>query len=208
MIQQSEEDLPTPYHAKRTLLIFVGMVLLAISEILPIVIAGLLAASLMILAGSLRLGAALRGIDFKLVFIIGTSLALGTALELSGGATFVAEKVIIEMFSETGPAVLLSAYFLIVMIFTNLISNNACAVLFTPIGVHIAWATGIDPHIFAIATLFAANCSFCSPIGYQTNLLVMGPGRYAFGDFLRLGTPLALLIWLVYSLAAPVYYGL
>ncbi|RED51397.1 SLC13 family permease [Aestuariispira insulae] len=207
LLQQSKKDLPARIHAKRSLAIFCTMIALAISEILPIAIAALAGAGLMVLVGSIRLSVALRNIDFRLVFIIATSLALGTALELTGGAVYLAEKVIIGLLMGQGPAVLLSVHFLIVMIFTNLISNNACAVLFTPIGVHIALATGLDPHIFAIATLIAANCSFCTPIGYQTNLLVMGPGRYSFRDFLRLGTPLALLIWLSYSLIAPLWYG-
>ena len=80
--------------------------------------------------------------------------------------------------------------------------------LFTPIGVGLAQRLSIDPTIFAIAVVFAANCSFASPIGYQTNLLVMGPGRYRFADFARGGIPLIILIWLTFSLVMPWYFGL
>ncbi|WP_420549919.1 SLC13 family permease [Curvivirga sp.] len=208
LLQHSGEEMPVMKHARRSLLIFIGFVGLAISELVPIVVAALLAVCLMVLVKAIRLRTAIRSIDFKLISIVAVSLALGTSLELSGGAVYIAENVLIHHLNGMDAAVMLSAFFFIVMVFTNLISNNACAVLFTPIGVHLALATGIDPHIFAIATLFAANCSFCSPIGYQTNLLVMGPGRYKFSDFLKLGTPLALTIWVAFSFIAPIYYGL
>jgi di/tricarboxylate transporter len=103
---------------------------------------------------------------------------------------------------------MLSGFFLLVAVFTNVLSNNACAVLFTPIGVNIAVGLGIDPMIFVIAVILAANCSFASPIGYVTNLLVMTPGRYRFSDFVRAGSPLILLLWIGFSLFAPWYYGL
>jgi len=80
--------------------------------------------------------------------------------------------------------------------------------LFTPIAVDIARQIGAPPEAFAVAVIFAANCSFASPLGYQTNLLVMGPGHYTFFDFVRAGTPLIVLLWLVFSLMAPMYYGL
>lgn len=207
ILDQSSEDMPAFHHAKRALAVFAGVVLLAATNMVPIVILALLGAVLMVLLGAIRLPQALRSIDFNLVFIIATSLAMGTALELTGGATYLAQQIIMGL-QSAGPAIMLSVYFLLVAIFTNLISNNACAVLFTPIGVHIAYDMGIDPHVFAVAALFAANCSFCTPIGYQTNLLVMGPGHYRFKDFLILGIPLMLLIWLTFSLLAPVYYDL
>lgn len=207
VLDQSQEDMPAYHRAKRALVIFAGVVLLAATNLIPIVVLALIGAAMMVLLKVIRLPQALRSIDFNLVFIVATSLALGAALELTGGATFLAQHILIEL-NNTGPAIILSAYFLVVAFFTNLISNNACAVLFTPIGVHMAFNIGIDPHIFATATLFAANCSFCTPIGYQTNLLVMGPGHYRFSDFLYLGIPLMLLIWAAFSLLTPVVYGL
>lgn len=207
VLDQSSEDMPAYHHSRRALAVFAGVVLLATTNIFPIAILALTGAALMILLKAIRLQQALRSIDFNLVFIIATSLALGAALELTGGATYLAQQIIMGL-DQAGPAVMLSVFFLLVAIFTNLISNNACAVLFTPIGVHIAFDIGVDPHIFAIAALFAANCSFCTPIGYQTNLLVMGPGHYRFSDYLYLGIPLMLLIWLAFSFLAPVIYDL
>ena len=91
---------------------------------------------------------------------------------------------------------------------TNLLSNNACAVLFTPIALNLADGLGVDPYIFAVTVVFAANCSFASPIGYQTNLLVMGPGHYQFKDFMRAGIPLIVLIGIAYGFLAKYYFGL
>jgi len=99
---------------------------------------------------------------------------------------------------DLGPAVLLAALFLVVAIFTNLLSNHATAALFTPIALSAAEATGSDPALFVLTVIYAANCCFATPMAYQTNLLVMGPGRYTFLDYVKAGTPLILLLWLVY----------
>jgi len=85
---------------------------------------------------------------------------------------------------------------------------SATAVLFTPIALNLANEVGVPPAVFLYATIFAANCSFATPMSYQTNLLVMGPGHYRFSDFMRAGIPLVILIWVVFSLFAPWYFGL
>jgi di/tricarboxylate transporter len=137
--------------------------------------------------------------------LVGTALALGTALYVTGGAQYLAQALVIE---GASPALVLSAFFLLVAIMTNVLSNNATAVLFTPIGLGAAAELGVDPMIFVYAVIFAANCSFATPMGYQTNLLVMGPGHYQFRDFVRAGTPLIFVIWATFSLFAPWYFGL
>ena len=106
--------------------------------------------------------------------------------------------------------IIVSAFwlFLIVAILTNFLSNNATAVLFTPIAVQLALKTGNDPMPFVVAVILAASCAFATPIGYQTNMLIMGPGHYRFRDYLIGGSPLVLLMWLVYSVVGPWYYGL
>ena len=91
---------------------------------------------------------------------------------------------------------------------SNIISTKTAAVLFTPIAVDLAHELGIPPEAFAVAVVFAANCSFASPLGYQTNLLVMGPGHYKFTDFARAGVPLIVLLWVVFTLFVPWYYGI
>ena len=91
---------------------------------------------------------------------------------------------------------------------TNVLSNSATAVLFTPIAISAANLLGVDPKPFVLAVIYAANCCFATPIAYQTNLLVMGPGHYKFNDYLRFGGPLVIVIWLVFTLIAPLHFDL
>ena len=94
---------------------------------------------------------------------------------------------------------------MLVSITTNFISNNACAVLFTPIAIDIAEKINVDPKIFAIALIFAVNTSFVTPLAYQTNLLVMGPGHYKFIDYVKFGLPLTILCWVVFFITLFLY---
>ena len=139
--------------------------------------------------------------------LIVSALALGTAMYETGAAAFLADSII-QLFGDSSPAVVLSVFFLLVTLLTNIISNNACAVLFTPIAINLAETLGVNPMIFATGLVFAANCSFATPLGYQTNLLVMGPGHYKFNDFVKVGLPLSVILWLVFSLFATWYYNL
>ena len=139
--------------------------------------------------------------------LVAAALAMGSALQATGGAAYLAQHMISAM-AGMGPALVLSALFALVAVMTNLLSNSATAVLFTPIAINTALALGVEPTAFIHAVIFAANCSFATPMGYQTNLLVMGPGHYKFADYLRGGAPLIVLIWLAFSALAPWYYGL
>ena len=98
--------------------------------------------------------------------------------------------------------------FLVTSLMTNILSNNATAVLFTPIAIGIADQLGAPPMPFVVAVILAASCSFATPVGYQTNMLVMGPGHYRFRDYLIGGGPLVILMWVVFSIVGPWYYGL
>ena len=207
LLEWSTTELPARAHAKRAAAIFAGVVGLAALEIVPITIAALVGAVLMIVAGCLNVRQAGRAIDRRIVLMIAAALAMGTTLQATGGASFLAHSVV-TIFAGASPRVILSAFFLLVAVLTNVLSNNATAVLFTPIAFSIAGELGVDPFIFVVAVIFAANCSFATPMGYQTNLLVMGPGHYKFGDFLKAGTPLVLIIWMAFTLFAPWYYGL
>lgn len=199
--------LPARHKAGTAAAIFAVAVTLAATGILPIVIAALGAATLMIAIGALNLRQAVRALDRKIVLVVAATLGLGEALYHTGGAVYVAQSML-NLMGGAGTPAILSGFFLLVALFTNILSNNACAVLFTPIGIGLAQQIGIDPRIFAITVVLAANCSFASPVGYQTNLLVMGPGQYGFSDFVKAGLPLLLLLWLVFSLVAPVMWGI
>lgn len=200
-------DLPRLSRAPHAATIFALTVAAASSGVLPISVAAIAGASTMLATGCLNLRQAIRALDRTIFVLVGAALALGTALQATGGAAAIA-MALLGALGDPGPFVTMGVLFGIVAVATNVLTNNACAVLFTPIAVGIADSMAIDPSIMAITVLLAANCSFATPIGYQTNLLVMGPGHYRFRDFLRGGLPLVLIMWLVYMAVAPMYFGL
>jgi di/tricarboxylate transporter len=187
--------------------ILAAIVLPAALDLLPIVVTALLGVIALIATGCLNIRQAARAVDRQIVLIIAAALALGTALEATGAAAYLAGAMLSVM-GDAPAAAVLSALFLLVALLTNVLTNNAAAVLFTPIAVNVANQLGVDPFPFALAVTYAASCSFATPIGYQTNLLVMGPGHYRFRDFMLAGTPLVLIVWLAFSLFAPWYYGI
>ncbi|MCH8239299.1 MAG: SLC13 family permease [Proteobacteria bacterium] len=207
LLARSRAELPVPHHAKSAIAIFVIMVFAAASSLVPIAIAAMGGAIAMILIGALTLPQAARAFDRKIFLLIGTAFAMAVSLEATGGARFMAHGVV-EIFAEWGPAALLSALFLLIAILTNFLSNHATGALFAPIVVSAANEMGVDPAPFVYGLIFALNCSFATPIAYQTNLIVMGPGHYRFRDFMIAGTPLILIIWVVYSLFAPWYFDM
>jgi len=207
LLEWSTRELPALALSRRARLIFGAVVLSAATGIVPIVIAAVAGAAAMIASGCLNIHQASRSIDRRILLLIWAALGLGTAMQATGGATFIAQHVV-ALFEGAGPPIILSMFFLLVAIFTNVLSNSATAVLFTPVAISIATKIDVDPMIFVFAVIFAANCSFATPMGYQTNLLVMGPGHYKFIDFFKAGAPLVILLWIVFSIFAPLYYGL
>jgi di/tricarboxylate transporter len=198
----STDNLPRRDRVPAALVIFAGILLPPALGLLPIVITALAGALALLAADCVNLRQAARALDGAVYLTIAAAIALGTALEATGGATMVA-SAIAHVAGEQAPAVALSALFLVVAVLTNLLSNNAAAVLFTPIAVSLAQQLGTPVMPFALAVVFAANCSFATPFGYQTNLLVMAPGNYRFRDFPRAGIPLTLVLWLTFSLVMP-----
>lgn len=207
VLSGSKKELPIPKKAPVAGLIFLGTILLASTGILSIAVAAISGAVLLVATGCLNIRQATRAIDRKILVLVGSMLALGTAMQATGGAQFIAELMLKAPFA-TEPLYMAALLFIIVAFCTNILSNNACAILFTPIAMNMAVNLGADPIIFAITVIFAANCSFASPIGYQTNLLVLGPGHYRFRDFIKAGVPLVFVIWFAYIFIAKFYYGL
>ena len=207
LLEHSAEAVPQRRKANIAAAIFVMTVILSALDVTPIAVNAIVGASLMIATGCLTLPQAARAFDKQIFLLIGSSIAMATALEATGGADLIASSTV-EIFRGAPAAVVLSALFLVMAIMTNILSNNAVAALFIPIALDVARRLGAPPEAFIGAVIYAANCSFATPIGYQTNLLVMGPGHYRFSDFIRAGTPLVLIIWLTFSLLAPWYYGL
>ncbi len=207
MLEWSAHDMPAAALARRALSIFVAVIAVAAVDLVPITIAALAGAAAMIAGGCLNIHQAARAADRRIILLIAAALAMGAALQETGGAAFLAHAIV-SAFSGFGPAATLSAMFLLIALLTNVMSNNATAVLFTPIAVGTALELGVAPLPFVYAVIFAANCSFATPMGYQTNLLVMAPGHYRFSDFLRAGGPLIFIVWLTFTFFAPWYYGL
>ena len=184
------------------LIIFAAMVAAASSGLMNIVTAAVTAVFLMIITKCLQLRDAYRSLDVKVLLLIIGTIALGTAMEKTGAAKLYA-GAFLAPFKGQSPSLILTAFILLTSIITHIISNNATAVLLLPIAISTALSLNVDPRPFIIGICFGASCCYASPLGYQTNLLVYGPGGYRFTDFLKLGIPLVLVTWLLSSFLIP-----
>ncbi|KCZ54923.1 hypothetical protein HY29_01585 [Hyphomonas beringensis] len=203
MLEWSQTEIPLTTKALAARIISVCLVLGAASGIVSILHASVLAAVAMLIAGCLNTRQAARSLDLRIFLVIGAALAMGMALEKTGAAAMIAHAVV-NLASPFGTLAVLSAIFLAVAILTNLLSNAATAILFSPIALSAAAELNIDnPLPFLLAVIYGANCSFATPIAYQTNMLVMGPGHYKFRDFMTFGAPLVFILWFVFTLFAP-----
>jgi di/tricarboxylate transporter len=184
----------------------IGLVmLLAAFDVLPIATLALIAAVVVIGARCLDIEEAYESIAWNLLFIIFGMLALGQAMETTGAAHLLATGLV-DAVGRLGPVATLSATYLLAMVLTELISNNAVAVLLTPITFEIAAAMGVDARPFAVAVMFGSSASFATPIGYQTNTYVFGAGGYRFTDFPRVGVPLNLTLWITATFLIPYFW--
>jgi len=200
-------DLPRTRKAPLALAIMIGIVALAAFQVLPIETSALLGALLLIVTGCLTWRDATNALSAQVILIIVASLALGFALMRTGGADWLAQVFLAITFGA--PAwLVLSALMLLMAILTNIVSNNAAAVIGTPIAISIAMELGMPLEPFVLAVLFGANLSFATPMAYKTNLLVMNAGGYKFNDFVRVGVPLTLLMWVALSAILTLAYGL
>ncbi|MEL6362140.1 MAG: SLC13 family permease [Pseudomonadota bacterium] len=206
LLESSIEGLPDPRNARLAAIIFGCVVLATATGVTPIAVSAVAGAAAMVAVGCLNVRQAARAIDRRVYLLIGAALAMGASLEFTGGARLIGESAAV-LASSFGTTALISTFFIVCAALTNVLSNNATAVLFTPIAVSAAESAGIDPHVLVLTIIFAANCSFATPVAYQTNLLVMTPGHYKFSDFFRVGGPLIVVLWIVYSLIAPLYFG-
>ncbi|RMF15098.1 MAG: SLC13 family permease [Alphaproteobacteria bacterium] len=207
LLEWSAADFPVMRSSRLAIGIFAATVLAAATGILPIAIAALVGALAMMTGRCINIRQAGRAVDSKVVLIIAAAVAMGQAMQATGGAEFVATHLL-TLLDGASPLMILSAFFAMVAVLTNLLSNNATAVLFTPIAVSVADHIGVDPQIFVIALIFSATASYATPFGYQTNLLVMGPGHYRFSDFVRAGIPLVVVVWAAFTIAAAMLYDL
>ncbi len=171
----------------------------------PIVVAALGGCAAMVLTGCLKPEEVYPAVDWKVILMLGGLLPLGVALETTGSAALLSNFVV-YVFGPLGPWVLLSALYFCTSVLTELMSNSATAVLLAPIAISSAEALGVDARPFLVAVTVAASSSFMTPVGYQTNTLIYGPGAYKFKDYIRVGTPLNILFWIMATILIPRYW--
>ncbi len=207
LVLDGTTDLPHTHLANRALAVMGFVVAAAATGLMPISVSALIGVGLMIALDCLSWRDAGNALSTQVIMIIVTSLALGKALMGTGMADYLAIGFA-NVVSDLPIPVILSAFILIMTVLTNVVSNNAAAVIGTPIAAAIATQLGADPVPFVLAVLFGANMSFATPFGYQTNLLILSAGGYKFSDFLRVGIPLTIVMWLGFSFLLPVLYNL
>lgn len=194
-------------HAPIALLAIVGLVALAGFGIAPIFYLAIIAVALVLIARCIDADEAFSFVDGRLLTLIFAMLAIGTALESSGAVKLIVQGVA-PYLGTLPPFLLVWAIYLLTSVLTELVSNNAVAVVVTPIAIGLADALGIDARPLVVAVMVAASASFATPIGYQTNMLVYGPGGYKFTDFMKVGIPLNLSIGLLASALIPFIWPL
>jgi di/tricarboxylate transporter len=146
-------------------------------------------------------------VDWSVVFLLAGLIPLGVAMERTGGAPWLADGIV-AVSGGLDPVIVLGIFYLFTALITNVISNNASVVLMIPVAIDTALAIGAEPFSFVLSVTFAASTALMTPIGYQTNLMVYGPGGYKFGDFVRVGAPLQLILTVVTTLGIVFFFGI
>lgn len=203
----SQVELPT-FRKSRMLsavVIVAGVVAAAATGLVPIVAGAIIGCILMVLTRCMTLEEAYGSINWQVIFLLAGVLTLGTALEKSGAARL-AGDFLVESLGTLGPVALVSGLYLATSLLTEMMSNNATAALLAPVAIAAADSLGIDSRPLLMAIIFAASASFMTPVGYQTNTLIYGPGQFRYSDFLRVGTPLNILFWILATIFIPQFW--
>lgn len=184
-----------------------AVMLLAALGVMPIEGLAIIGAAVVLATRCLDVEDAYKAVDWKILSLIFGMLAVSIAMDKVGLVRLIVENVM-GLLPWAGPLLLLSFIYLFTSILTEVLSNNAVAVLVTPIAIGMAQHLGVDPRAFVVAVMFAASASFATPIGYQTNTFVYNAGGYRFGDFMKVGIPLNILLWLVATAVIPLFWPL
>lgn len=190
---------------KYAVAIIVGVVMLAALEVMPILVSSLLGVIAMFLTGCVTPDEAYEDIDWMVLVLLGAIIPLGIAIRDTGAAELAA-GLLVGLTRPLGSHGVLAAVYLMTSLLTEVISNNAAAVVLVPIAIATAVALNVSPLPFVIAVMFAASNSFMTPIGYQTNTFIYGPGGYRFSDFVRMGGPLNFLLVVAATLVIPFFF--
>jgi len=199
--------LPRQEKAWIALVVMAAVVALAATKTLPIALAALAGVIVLLLARCVSWEDVAHSLSVKVILLVASSLALGDALSVTGATAWGAQQLA-SLTGTMGPSWVLVLLMGMMGLLTNFVSNNAAAAIGTPLGVELARSLGVNPEPFVLAVLFGCNLCYLTPMGYQTNLLVMNAGGYRFGDFVRVGTPLFLIMWAGLSYGLIRQYGL
>lgn len=206
IISEVEEEFFRKTRLIPALIITAGVIITATLGIAPIVVSSVIGAILLVLIGCLTMEETYLAIEWRIIFLLAGVLTLEAAMENSGAAPLISSKIISTV-GFWGPIALVSAFYLMTFIFTEMMSNNATAALLAPIAISTAHTLGVSPRPFLVAVMFAASASFMTPVGYQTNTLIYGPGQYKFADFLKVGTPLNIIFWIIATILIPYFWS-
>jgi di/tricarboxylate transporter len=187
--------------------VLVGTVLLAAFDVAPILPLALIGVAIVLVTRCVEADEGVGAMDGRLLLLVVSMLAMGAALERSGALNLLVDALA-PLLATAGPLLALALIYAVTSILTELVTNNAVAVLITPIAAAVALRLGLDPRAFVVAVMFAASASFATPIGYQTNTLVYNAGGYRFADFLRVGVPMNLIVGATTVLLIPLFWPL
>ena len=207
LVLDATADLPHTSKSPTAVMITAGVILLAALGLVPISISALIGVLLMVITRCMKWREVASALSAPVILIVVASLGLGIALLKTGGAEFMAQVFLAATFGAP-PIVVLGGFTLLLGILTSVVSNNAAAVIGTPIAVSIAQQLGQPPEAFVLAVIFGSNLCYATPFADKINVLVMAAGGYTFGDFVRVGLPLAIIMWLAYTGLIGYFYGI
>ncbi|MAI02875.1 MAG: SLC13 family permease [Rickettsiales bacterium] len=207
LIDWSKKYLPQKSKLLGAIIIFLVTIFSAATGLVELTTASIIGATSMVAFKILSINRASTAIDRRIFITIACMLAYGSALQSSGAAQLIVQNLLVLIEGQSN-SFILCALFILITLFTNLLTNNAAVIVFMPISINLAYALNLDPFPFIITVILAANMSFLTPFGYQTNLLVMAPGQYKFLDYIKCGVPLTLLSWIIFILFIPKYFNL
>jgi di/tricarboxylate transporter len=189
--------------------VIVMIVVLAALRIIPILEGTIIGVILLLISRSVTPNDAYHSVHWQVIILIAALIPLGQVIQTSGTADWIGNSIFQSLYwfpEKLRPTVLLSIIYFITILLTEVSSNAATAILMTPIALATSAQMGLDPRPFIFAICFAASASFITPVGYQTNLMVYGPGGYKFSDFMKVGFPLAIILWICATLLIPIFW--
>ena len=194
-----------------SIVVILGAITFAALGIMPIVKSVMIGVMILLVLGVITPQESYQSINWKVIVLIAALIPVGTVIQSSGTADWIAGSInyVTQLTpSEWQPRVLLALIYLITMILTEVSSNAATAIIMTPIALAVSQQMGLEPRTFIFAVAFAASASFITPVGYQTNLMVYGPGGYKFIDYIKVGLPLAVIFWISAIFILPLIWGI